>query len=679
MNILQIVSKLDNSDEAGDTIGSTRFLTLNGHKVVVSSGKSKRVKEIDQVGARHYALPLKRNILLIPVSIFRLSRIILKENIQIVHSRDALSSFVAFFASRLTEKIFITTIYRNYKKGIFGKSEFWAKRIIVFGERKAHYFVRKGFIPQNKICVIPPFVDIGDRPRPTGDSFTMGALLPLSSRDAAENFIKTVSTLSRTIHKIKVFITNKSFKSYVIEKDHVERLKLLIKRYSLGALVTLSSQDAGKAPLSSGPDLFIEVKRDEEDLTRRFLEAKARGIPAITSSLDKAGDYKKLVATVLDLYRDRPLREKMAEEGIRFVREKHNIKEIMQSTLALYESSLYSRNILIIKIGALGDGILAVPSVRAIRKKFPKSKIKLLVGIANKEVFMNSPFIDEAIVCDFKERDRGLPGLLGLARRLRRENFDIVVDLQNNKRSHILSFLSCAPKRYGYDNGKLSFLLNRSIRDTKAPLDPVAHQAKVLGLLGIYNIDKKLELWPSREDEAWADNFLKSHWVKSDTKLIALNIGSSPRWITKLWPPEYFAEVSNKLAIDFGVRVVLVGSEKTNPRIEKFLKNAKCKPINALARTNIPRLASLVKRSSLLLSADSAPIHVATSVGTPFVALFGPTDPKRHLVPTENHAVIKKDFKCSPCYNTHCDRGYICMLSIKPDEVYKAIVKLLSL
>ncbi|MFH1380928.1 MAG: glycosyltransferase family 9 protein, partial [Candidatus Omnitrophota bacterium] len=299
----------------------------------------------------------------------------------------------------------------------------------------------------------------------------------------------------------------------------------------------------------------------------------------------------------------------------------------------------------------------------------------------NREVFINSPYIDEILVCDFKKRDRGFFGLLRIGKKLRAEDFDIVIDLQNNKKSHILAFLSCAPKRFGYDNGKLSFLLNRRIRDNGFLLDPVKHQLKVLGLLGISNIDEKPELWPTTEDMKWAEDFFASEWLKINTKLVAFNISSSPKWITKLWPIEYFAELSNKLAKELGIRVILIGKDegKKDARIDDFLKRIKCKPINAMGKTNIPRLAALIKKCDLLLSADSAPIHVAASVDTPFIALFGPTDPKRHLVPIERSEVVKKDLKCSPCYKRVCDKGYICMRSIKPDEVYSKIVKLLGI
>lgn len=700
MNILQVVSRLDTSDSAEDTIASTRFFMLNGHKVVVASEKSGRVKEIDEVGGRHRAISCRRNIFLIPALIFKLSQIISKENIQVVHARDPVSAFAGFFASRLKDRAFIATVYPPYKKGLFGKSQFWAKRVICFSETEAHRLREDGFVSREKVRVIPPFVvtcgdgslrGTNDETRPHNDYFTVGAALPLFSSEATQNFIKTVLILSRTVNKLKVFVTDSGPRH---EKDSVEKLKLLIKRYSLDNIVTFLSREEAIKTLS-GLNLFAQINVNENPYLRFLLQAAFFGVPVVTTSAGWITDYaednkkafsvcetgspKDMAFAILDLRKNEKLRSGMVKEARKFVREKFDIKKIMESTSVLYENVLSGKKILIIKIGALGDAILAVPSLRAIRERFPKAKIKLLTGVDKREIFMNSPFIDEIIVCDFEGRDRGLGGLLRVAGRLRAEDFDMVIDLQNNKKSHLLSFLSCSPKRYGYNNGKLSFLLNRKVKDTRTPVDPITHQSKTLGLLGIYNIDKRLELWPSKEDERWANNFLKSHWVKKNMKLVAVNIGSSPKWITKLWLPEYFAEVCNRLAREFGIRVVLVGREKDNQRTEKFLKCANCKPINALGKTSIPRLASLAKRCNLLLGSDSAPIHVAACVGTPFVALFGPTDPLRHLAPTaKNSIVFKKGLKCSPCYHTRCDRGYRCMRSIKPDEVYEAILKLLK-
>ena len=675
MNILQIVSKLDTSDNARDSVASTRFLTLNGHKVVVASEGGKPIKEIDNVGARHYVIPLRPNIFLIPLSVFKLSQIIRKENIHIVHARDAFSSVVGFFASRLRDTAFVATVYEPYVKGLFTKAQFWAKCVICFSESEAHYLIKKGLVLQKKLYVIPPFIKEASKASHGGGHFAIGAALPLSFSEVMQNFIKSISILSRTIHRIKVFVIDKSPHR---EKDTQENLKLLIKRHSLNNIV-IPLAKADEEKILSELDLFVQIKENEAASARILLQAQARGIPALTSISSRDVGIQGLASRIRELYRNEKLREEIANEGKNSARKNFNIKKIMKSTVDVYENAISTTNILIIKIGALGDVILAVPSIRALRKKFPKSKIKVLVGLDNREVFMNAPFIDEVMVCDFKERDKGLKGLLRVAKRLRAEDFDRVIDLQNNKRSHVLSFLSCAPKRYGYDNGKLSFLLNRKAKGAKLPLDPITHQLKVLNLLRIYNIDRTMELWPTKEDEKWADNFLTSNWVKNKGKLVAFNIGSGVKWATKLWPIEHFAGVCNRLAKDFGIRVVLIGSEKTDSRIEDFLNQTKCKPINALGKTNIPRLASLVKRCNLLLSPDSAPIHVAAAVDTPFIALFGPTDPDRHMPPAKKCTVIKKDLPCAPCYQRRCDRGYICMQSIEPDEVYKVVLKLLDI
>jgi len=105
------------------------------------------------------------------------------------------------------------------------------------------------------------------------------------------------------------------------------------------------------------------------------------------------------------------------------------------------------------------------------------------------------------------------------------------------------------------------------------------------------------------------------------------------------------------------------------------LKNIKI--INACGKTAINQLACLIKRCAVFICADSAPLHVAASQGVPIVALFGPTDPRRHLPPARKYAVIKKDLPCSPCYKSRC-KTRKCMVLIRPQEVLEAIEQLLK-
>jgi len=694
MNILQVISDLNDSDAARDTIASTRFLTLNGHKAIVVSPKSPAVNEIDEVGARHYNVAISTGILAIPSSIMRLIHIISKENINIVHAKDEISAFIAFFATRFTGKKFVSTLYRPYIRGFFNKALLWARRIVCFNEYEARRLIRKYGVPHDRIMIVSPFIDINKAVSPeerykADDHFIIGVLLPPDSFESAQNLIKAVSIASRTAYKIKVIIAT----DRDADKDYLHKINLLIKRHSLDNIVRI--EPMGNIRLTKDLKVLVQINDKNGNISfKALLEAQAAGIPLITTYLDGIDNYVKDSVTgivsvsdapqevadkMLLLYKDGDLRDRISLAAKNFAVRNFNIREAMKRMLELYEDVLASTNILIIKIGALGDAILVTPSVRAVHERFKWARIKILTGIYNKEVFLNSPSVSEVIVYDNTGRDKGFQGLWRIGRRLRAENFDMAIDFQNNKKSHILSFLSCAPKRYGYDNGKLSFLLNRKISDAKTPMDPVEHQSKILGLLGIYNIDKRPEIHFTEEDKEWTDIFLKSHWIKESVKLAAFNIGSSPRWATKLWPVEYFAEVCNRLARSFGIRVILIGAEKTTPRTEEFLKRTKGKPINASGSTNISRLASLIKKCDILLSSDSAPIHIAAAVGTPFLALFGPTDPSRHALPGKNHKVIRKKIPCSPCYNRYCNKGYLCMRSIKPDEVCKEIAKMLGL
>jgi lipopolysaccharide heptosyltransferase II len=361
----------------------------------------------------------------------------------------------------------------------------------------------------------------------------------------------------------------------------------------------------------------------------------------------------------------------------KFVEENYSLDRMMKMTLETYTRALNTKNILVFKVSALGDIILSTPSLRSLRRKFPDANIKVLVDVSFREVLDDCPYIDEVITCDFKGRDRGI-GFLKLAGRLRAEDFDISVDFQNNRKSHLLAFITAIPERYGYHNGKLSFLLNRKINPPVKAVDPVKHQKYVLGLLGITSMDNHLELWPKREGETWAERFLESNWLKKDQKLIAVSLSASRRWKTKNWDMTSFVELADMLAREKGARIVLIGTDEDEEYALEFTRRTGAKPINAIGRTNIPQLIGLVKRCDALLTADSAPMHVAAAVGTPFVALFGPTDPKRHLPPAGEHKVLRHKIRCSPCYKPTCKRKARCMSMIKIEEVFGALMEIMQ-
>ncbi len=264
-----------------------------------------------------------------------------------------------------------------------------------------------------------------------------------------------------------------------------------------------------------------------------------------------------------------------------------------------------------------------------------------------------------------------------MAGRLRKEDFDIVVDLQNNRISHVLSFLTMANLRYGYDNGKWSVLLNKKIKDSGTPDGPIEHQFRALAMLGIDRGDEALELWPKKEDYEWADSFLKQNWINERHILVGINAAASARWRSKRWAVGEIAGLCDALAKKHDIRTVLTGAAGDVASAREAAKLSASKPIIAAGKTDITRLAALISRFRVYVTTDSAPLHIAAAVKTPVVALFGPTDPKRHMVKVKDSTVLRAGVKCGPCYRPVCPKRNRCMKGIKAEDVLAAAEKYL--
>ena len=439
-----------------------------------------------------------------------------------------------------------------------------------------------------------------------------------------------------------------------------------------------------------GLDVLVSATITPEAFGRVIIEAQASGVPVVATKVGgvvdviedrKTGllcapqDPKDMAQKILELHKDKALWTRLAMDSKRHVESCFNLGKMMEKTLAVYEEAIETINILVIKISAIGDVVLSVPSLKAIRAKYPRANIKVLIGIQSRESLDRCPYINERIVCDFKGKDRGILGLWRLGKVLRSSCFDIVIDLQNNKKSHLLAALSLAPLRYGYDNKKLSFLLNRKLRDDAPHLDPIEHQFRVLRMAGIKPQDKCLELWPGNTEAAQVDKLLAESWMKPSVGLVGINVRASERWITKNWPILNIVELCDRLAKEFNMRVVLTGAESDIGFAQAIARGAKSKPLMAAGKTSILELASMIKRFNVYLTPDSAPMHIAAAMGIPCIALFGPTEPERHVAPSKECIIISKknELKCSPCYSPTCVKNFVCMKKITVDEVLEAM------
>ena len=704
MNVLQVLPELKIGGVERGTVDLAKYLVAGDHKAVVASGGGRLVRELDMIGARHYTLPIGRKS---PFTMIRmvgkLCDIIKRENIDIVHARSRIPAWIAYMACSITKTPFITTAHGYYKNIFASQVMGWGKFVIVVSNIIARHMVDDFKVPQRKIKLIPRGVDLNSfkfkdpkekrraQYEKGNTGFTVGVISRLSPIKGHAYLIRAMAVVSRVIPKLKVLIVGEPSPG---KEGYKEELMLLVKRLGLSDIVQFTGWKEDIPLVLSGLDLLVLPTVIPEAFGRVIIEAQACGVPVVATAVggvvelienNESGilvepqDVKSLERAIFKIARDPGLASRLALNGRKRVEAEFSLEKMAKNIITFYKKIINKRSILVIKISALGDVILAVPSLRALRQKFPKAEIKVLVGPESRQVLRGCPYIDEVIICNLNKRDRSLRGLLRLGSNLRNSNFDMVIDLQNNKISHILAALSFAPLRYGYNNSKFSFLLNRKVAQIPGAIDPVSHQFRTLNLLGIKNNDKELELWPSEDEEKWADDFIKNNWVDLNTqKLIGINPRASRKWISKAWPLESTALLCDELARRYNIRVVVTGTKEDLEDARALRSLTKSKPILAAGKTDILKLAALIKKCSLFITTDSATMHIASSMNTPFVALFGPTSPGRHTPPGPKNTVIQHKFDCSPCYKSTCQRNYKCMKSITVDEVLSRAEKVLK-
>jgi lipopolysaccharide heptosyltransferase II len=695
MNILQILPELNVGGVETGTLDLAKYLIRSGHKAVVVSNGGELVRELESYGTLHYKLPVhKKSLFTVFKMVPLLAEIIKKEEIDIVHARSRVPAWIAYFACRRSKAVFITTCHGYYQKHPFSEVMGWAKRVIVLSNVIARHMVDDFKVPYERIRLVARSVDLekfsySEPDKKRRKEFNVGIIARITPIKGHLHFIKAMAKVARVIPYLKIWIVGDAPAS---REAYKEQLQVLVRRLGLWHCTEFLGTQRDIPNILSYLDLLVLATTTHEAFGRVIVEAQAAGVPVVatevggvvdvvengkTGLLVPPADPASMAEATIKIFKDPQLAHHLAEHA--YLQVKYNIELMVKKTLEVYQEALANFKVLIIKFSSLGDIILSTAAIRAIREKLGGNyKISFLVGEEGRDVLLRSPYIDELIVCDLKGNDKGLSGILKLGAMLRRKNFDLVIDLQNNRKSHILSFLTLARNRYGYDNKKFGFLLNRRIRDEKPALEPVQHQFRILKMLDIDLKEQRLELWPSAQDEQYIEELLSAQWLSAHQKIIGINISASQRWASKNWPQGHIVKLCEGLGTR-DMRVVITGTQKDTAQASALLDSVKnAKLINACARTSVNQLACLIKRCSVYVSGDSSPLHIAAAVGTPFVALFGPTDPRRHLPAAGNCALIKKGLACSPCYKSKC-RSKKCMELITPEEVLEAIDKLLKL
>lgn len=388
-------------------------------------------------------------------------------------------------------------------------------------------------------------------------------------------------------------------------------------------------------------------------------------------------DPEGMAKAVIRILQDPQLSSLMVAGSQKRIDERYTIKHMADATIGVYQEVLDSRNILVIKLTALGDVVLITAALKALRATFPNARIHCLTSPEGSSVLQRCPYINNVIIFDGEHKN--LKSEWELGRDLRGYRFDEVIDLQNNRFSHMIAFLSFAKTTIGYDNGKFAFLLSRRIKNDAPLLPPVEHQFRLLKTLGVnYDKNVRLELWPSQRDEEYVQTLLDGEWLGNVKDMVGINIAASARWSSKNWPIDHIVKLCDMLAAK-NIRVFLTGQQKDKGAARLIVSRAKSKPVDFTGKTNIMQLAALLARAKVYISGDSAPLHVAAAMKVPVVGLFGPTDPSRHMPPADRGVVMREHLKCSPCYSGECKiKTHVCMKQITAEDVFAKVKELLK-
>lgn len=697
MRILQVLPELNVGGVETGTIDFAKYLVDHGHHSVVISNGGRMVSQLENQGSVHYSIPVhQKNLITMIGCINRVRDVIRKEKVDIVHARSRIPALIAYLACHQTNAEFITTCHGYYSKHFFSSVMGWAKRVIVVSEVVGRHMIETFNVPPERIRLIPRSVDLdrfkNQHHREVGQSsFVISNVGRLSPIKGHTYFLQAMAKVVRTMPFVKIWIIGDASPK---KMSYRQELETLVKRLGLTNYVEFLGNRSNVPELLTETDVLVLSTIVPETFGRAVLEAQAAGVPVVATNVggvvdivqhEKTGllveprDPDAMAQAVIRLINDHKLCENLVSESQKRIKKKYLLKHMCEATLDVYHDLKSSQNILVIKIGAIGDIILATASLKEIRRKFPKAKIACLVGKEAAPLLQRCPYIDEIIIFDSKFKDCGVLGLIKLSLKIRRQKFDKVIDFQNNEKSHLLAWLSGARELYGYRNKKLGFLLNRGINNVEKNISPVEHQFKVLNELDIQYTDSvQLELWPSDQDFNYIDELLESEWLTGKHKIVGVNVAASERWRTKNWPEEKIALLCDRLA-ELNVRVILTGTDKDKNLVKRIKGKAKSKVADFSGKTNILQLAALIKRCNVFITPDSAPLHVAAAMEVPFIAFFGPTDERRHLPPSRTGQVLSTNLDCRPCYSTTClIKTHACMKDITVEKVVSKVMELMD-
>ncbi len=332
---------------------------------------------------------------------------------------------------------------------------------------------------------------------------------------------------------------------------------------------------------------------------------------------------------------------------------------------------------LIVRTDRIGDVVLSIPVLEAIKRRYPDSQVTMMVSPYTKDLLLHNPWLDKIILDD----QPGLKGFFRLVRLLRKRRFDVAVLLRPTLRLALMLFFSGMKVRIGTGYRAYQVLFNYKIYQHRKTIEKheLEYNLAMLAPLDISSQGLVPRIFLSPEERRSSRRTLEDLKVRKEDVKIVVHPGSGQSSLN--YPLEKLARLADKLIEGFSAKVILTGSKKEldlSRRLKRWMRN---EPIDLIGRTDLRGLCGILEEADLVISSSTGPMHLAAALGTPVVAFFSPlfvASPERWGPYGKGHEVVMPRVKtCYKCKLQKCP-DFNCLEMIDPDEVLSRVRKILN-
>jgi len=325
----------------------------------------------------------------------------------------------------------------------------------------------------------------------------------------------------------------------------------------------------------------------------------------------------------------------------------------------------------------LGDAVMSVPAVRAIKNGRPDVHVTIAAPDKIAPMWKLIPEVDAIIALP----EGSLPSVARLLRQ--QTSFDVAILFPNSLRVALESWLSGIPRRAGYRGHWRSWLVNQNVRERRKPGPPEHHSLRFLRIALQCGAETANAQRPTLNSERRREQAVQRptghHLSTLNSQPLTIGLCAGAEYgPAKRWLPERFAEAAAKISAQSSAQWILLGAKKDAAIGEKISAAIGDHCVNQIGQTTLEQLIDELRRCSLLLTNDTGTMHLAALLGVPVVAIFGSTEPRLTGPLGNGHVVLRHHVECSPCFLRECPIDFRCMKAVTADEVAGAVLSILG-